>query len=337
MKREPRIRHSTTSVSLVLLSTLVSLSIAEIVVRRSGLAPEVFSVQRGRFRISENPLIGYELVPDFESDRAGSMLDFRGKANSLGFRDREHSVLKPEGVFRILVLGDSITQGLGVRDDAEVFTAVLERELEASPGRFEVLNFGVSGYNTQQEVETLRQKGLVYAPDLVVLAYCSNDTRVDSGGILPQLSDERQRFDRMPRFLLTSALFRLAYTRLASRRRDSRDLFPEIRKNTVVEYLDVLAGLSTEAGFEVLVVSFPRLDGVLEEGSDGDLARLKQAAARHGFHFFDLAAALGECAADRRIAFDPLHPNADGHRCAGEAIARSAIRPILARGRRPDL
>jgi hypothetical protein len=168
MNQRPRLRNTLLAVSLVLLSTLASLLIAELVVRQSGRAPEMFVVQKGRFRISENPLIGYELVPHFESDRAGSMLDFRGKANSQGFRDREHSLEKPEGVFRMLVLGDSITQGLGVRDDEAVFTSVLERELnERSDGRFEVLNFGVSGYNTQQEVETLRQKGLDYAPDLV--------------------------------------------------------------------------------------------------------------------------------------------------------------------------
>jgi lysophospholipase L1-like esterase len=110
------------------------------------------------------------------------MIDFEGKANSLGFRDREHAVAKPAGVYRILVLGDSIVQGLSVANREDLFTSVLERELDAdAPGRFEVLNFGVSGYNTQQEVETLRDKGLRYSPDLVVLAYCLNDTYLDSG------------------------------------------------------------------------------------------------------------------------------------------------------------
>ena len=322
MRQRLRVRNAIVVVSVVLLSTLAGLLIAEIVVRLSGLAPEIFAVQKGRFRISENPLIGYELVPHFESDRAGSMLDFRGKANSLGFRDREHAVEKPEGIFRMLVIGDSVTQGLGVKDDEAVFTSVLERELNERPdGRVEVLNFGVSGYNTQQEVETLRHKGVDYEPDLVILAYCSNDTRLHSGGILPQLSGERNKLDRPPRILLSSALFRLVYTRLASPAMSERDLFPEIKKNTVSRYLDVLANLSRRVRFDVLIVSFPRLDGHVDEDSERDFSLLKEAASRHGFHFLDLADAFAGCAADGEIAWDPIHPNAEGHRCAGEAIA----------------
>jgi hypothetical protein len=100
-------------------------------------------------------------------------------------------------------------------------------------------------------------------------------------------------------------------------------LFPEIKKNTVAQYLDVLADLSRRHRFEVLVVAFPRLDG--HEGEDGkrDFAVLQAAAASLGFRFFDLADALTECAADGEIAWDPIHPNAVGHRCAGEAIAES--------------
>ena len=37
--------------------------------------------------------------------------------------------------------------------------------------------------------------------------------------------------------------------------------------------------------------------------------------------FLDLAPAFARCAAERDIAWDSLHPNAEGHRCAGEAIA----------------
>ena len=61
----------------------------------------------------------------------------------------------------------------------------------------EVLNFGVSGYNTQQEVETLREKGLRYSPDLVVLAVCVNDALSHAGGILMFLGQEQAKSNYM--------------------------------------------------------------------------------------------------------------------------------------------
>jgi lysophospholipase L1-like esterase len=42
--------------------------------------------------------------------------------------------------------------------------------------RFEVLNTGVSGYNTRQELATLREIGLRLAPDVIVLNVCLNDS-----------------------------------------------------------------------------------------------------------------------------------------------------------------
>ena len=41
--------------------------------------------------------------------------------------------------------------------------------------RYEVINFGVEGYNTFSELEQLKIKGLKYDPDLIILNYCLND------------------------------------------------------------------------------------------------------------------------------------------------------------------
>lgn len=94
--------------------------------------------------------------------------------NREGFRDREHSPRKPEGTFRLAVLGDSMTEALGVAAD-KTFPAVLERELAAcealAGNRVEVLNFGVTGYGTAQELVTLRENVIEYHPDLVLLAF----------------------------------------------------------------------------------------------------------------------------------------------------------------------
>ena len=96
---------------------LLALLVAEVIVRVLGLAPQIGVVRRGRYRLCDNPLIGYELVPGYHSFRGGEMVDFRGRSNSLGFRDREHTVEKPPGVCRVAVIGDSVAQGFGLEED----------------------------------------------------------------------------------------------------------------------------------------------------------------------------------------------------------------------------
>jgi hypothetical protein len=94
--------------------------------------------------------------------------------NSQGFRGRrEYPVQKPPGVFRVIVLGDSVALGHGAGDE-ETFSAVLEKKLsEARPA--EVVNMGVSGFGTAEELIQLKAVGFEYSPDLVILCYFTND------------------------------------------------------------------------------------------------------------------------------------------------------------------
>ena len=80
------------------------------------------------------------------------------KINSKGLRDKEYQYDKQRGVFRILVLGDSFTWGYGV-ELKEIFTERLENMLGKN---VEVLNAGVTGYGTDQEMLFLEQEGLKY-------------------------------------------------------------------------------------------------------------------------------------------------------------------------------
>ncbi len=94
--------------------------------------------------------------------------------NSAGFRDRDRSISKESGTFRVLCTGDSFTWGAGVEQD-EIYTTVLESLLEDSGLRAEVINSGVGGYSTDQTLLYLVGDGLRYEPDLVVYQACDND------------------------------------------------------------------------------------------------------------------------------------------------------------------
>jgi len=122
----------------------------------------------GAVRLSENPVVMYELQPSFNDH------------NRWGLRGADCTPEKPAGVFRILAVGDAVTYGQGVHVQ-ETYPVHLQRKLNASekrfPGidRFEVLNFGVTGYSIIQEAEQVRARGMDFDPDLVVLLVCLND------------------------------------------------------------------------------------------------------------------------------------------------------------------
>lgn len=100
-----------------------------------------------------------------------------GRINAQGFRGDDFTLQKKAGVRRIACLGDSFTFGHGVRQE-DAYPSQMEAILNAAAGvkAFEVLNFGVGGYNTKQEAILLEEKVLPYDPDLVILQYMFNDT-----------------------------------------------------------------------------------------------------------------------------------------------------------------
>src|SRR6266481_7555898 len=109
------------------------------------------------------------------------------RINSDGLRDREHAKTKPEDTVRIAVLGDSFSEAMHVPME-HTFWSLLERKLQecnAFPGKqVEVINFGVSGYGTAQELMTLRQKVWDYSPDLVVLGVTTHNDVSDNSRAL---------------------------------------------------------------------------------------------------------------------------------------------------------
>ena len=111
------------------------------------------------------------------------------KINSQGLRDREHTETKPDGVYRIAVLGDSYAEAVHV-DMADTFWSRLERNLSKCPvfadHQVEVINFGVSGYGTAQQLITLRRHVWKYSPDMVLLAFFQGNDVEDNSRSLTE-------------------------------------------------------------------------------------------------------------------------------------------------------
>jgi len=326
--------------ALAVAASLVALCAAEVLIRLLGVAPTIYPIQKGRFRLSHNPKIGYEPVPLTYRGSELGFYDYRGASNSLGYRDVEHAVAKTPGTYRIVVLGNSVAAGLGVDRFDDTFPALLERLLAARGQKAEVINLAVSGYNPQQQVETLKDRGLRYRPDLVLVAYTlTARQRLDGDIMKTLLAAEAEkggvstaRFDSV---LTRSALYRLLRFRVlrphAARgeaEANAQRYLAAVSGDTVAPAFDELAELQRDHAFDVLVAVFPRL---VRDFRDyrfaADHRFVHDLAQRRGFRLLDLFDAFDRCraAGGEPIEYDVYHPSAHGHRCAAEAMAADIL------------
>lgn len=124
--------------------------------------------------------------------------------NSLGFRGREF--IHPKSAsnststnkkIRIMIVGDSFTFGEGVYNQ-DTYSAQLEAKLQGKLQDesldFSVMNFGVGGYNAQQQSALIKTYAKTFEPNILVLAPTLND--VEPKLFWPLGSKSMKRRDR---------------------------------------------------------------------------------------------------------------------------------------------
>ncbi len=336
---------------LLVISSIIGLFLVEIAVRWSGINDQftrrIFS--KNLLEMSDIRRLVYEPKPG-----GYSLIDgVENRISQQGLRDREFQIPKPDGIFRIITLGDSVTYGLGVTAEA-TYPKVLESLLNtiASSGslRCEVLNMGVNGYKTTQEVAHLTAHGLRFEPDLVILAYNLNDPG-DFSRELPyfrqwqsqQWNGTHQSPWKKIRSLLThysDLAFMIEYRTLrqklgaiaTSDQPDKKyDGYFHLYQNTVVmnelgSAFDELKQMGIHHHFRIVFVIFPLL-------IDFDHYRwaelhdtVIQMARERGFLTHDILPAFKssqKSAPDlQRRPDDVEHPNEAGHEIAAESIGQ---------------
>ena len=170
------------------------------------------------------------------------------RINSDGLRDREHARTKPAGTLRIALLGDSFVEAMHLPME-QTFWSLLERKLQecdAFPGKqVEVINFGVSGYGTGQELLTLREKVWDYSPDLVVLAFTTHNDIYDNSRALSR-TEEVPYFVYRNGDLIYDSSFRESHTyrqRASNLNRFGRWVHNQLRTVQLVHYVQFVAKL----------------------------------------------------------------------------------------------
>jgi lysophospholipase L1-like esterase len=191
--------------ALVFAAPLAGLLLAEVVVRAFGIRPIPAPGGEGDIaQRSNEPGLRVENIPGgwmrtIYFDRARNVVKVvEAHVNGQGFRGPEVPLEKEPGSVRIACLGDSQTFGHGVADD-ESWPANLAAGLrERLPGRtVEVLNCGVGGFETEEELALFERRVQPYLPDLLLLGFFLNDTALPGVRIEPPESSRAQWVARL--------------------------------------------------------------------------------------------------------------------------------------------
>lgn len=348
-------------IALALVSAALALGAAELAVRAMGLSPARYAPTA--HLESEDKRSALDLYPD--DPRGAFPLDLRNPdvraewANMPGIERAErapHGVplrfgaelcrggdLAPaEGRARVLVIGDSFTEGQGVVEE-RTFSARLDRALGA-----QVINCGRRGYDFPRLREWFELRTESFAPDVVLYAMVLND---------PQRSEafhERQRFiddwivDRRRRVTEGpvgpppgSRLFALVEDRVESMRVGAattewyRDMVAEPNRvgwEATLAHLEAMHAAMEARGGVFVVALWPLLVELDGGYPFTDVHRtIREALEARGVRFVDtLDAFEGADPETLWVHATDRHPNADAHARFAERV-QPALQAALAR------
>jgi hypothetical protein len=157
--------------ALVGAALTASLLLGELLLRLMGVSYPVF--------IQTDPVLGAAHIPGARGHYLSEGESWI-QINSEGMRGPEVSVQKPVGTYRIALLGDSYVEGMQVPFEKTVGEVIAGRLSELRGSSVEVLNFGVGGYGSTQELLTLQHTVWKYSPDLVLLAVTTGNDISDN-------------------------------------------------------------------------------------------------------------------------------------------------------------
>ncbi|MBI5873496.1 MAG: SGNH/GDSL hydrolase family protein [Candidatus Omnitrophica bacterium] len=331
---------------LIFISAAIALGVSEYVVRKFRLAPEM-ALQQGNIRFVNNLKMVYEYIP---SSYVGP-----SRTNKQGFYDFDFTLEKPTNLIRIAMLGDSITQGAFVPLET-TFSRRLEADLNQRArsqqllARYEVMNFGVGGYNLEAEVEVLKEKAILYNPDVVVFNLYFNDNEPMPGvdllfvGNYSRLT-EQQQIDVIKKYvenrgslvrwlernifyrskLYLFVVFRLGNLNAARAKLSNLRSIPgQISSDMQGIYrgFSEIARLQREYGFKLLFCIHPNL---LFGENENDMKFASIADSFHFVHFDMFPYYKNEPIAPESLQLeerpkDFLHPNEFGHALIARAM-----------------
>jgi lysophospholipase L1-like esterase len=261
-------------------------------------------------QISADPLIGHEHRPG----RSAHLMGVDVAINSKKLRDREIGYERTFGTRRILMLGDSFTEGWGVRFE-DTFSKRIERLYAQSGTAAEVINAGVGNYNTVQEAQYFLTEGHKYSPDIVVLNFTYNDAEP-----VPVYRDPMwlERHCRACVFL--AGRLDTVSRMVAGGRPGWAEYYLGLYRDDAAPWRDAKAALHRLAEFcaarniKLVIASFPELHDARQYRLNEITQAIRQVAQLENAEFVDLLAAVAHEDPPRLwVTPQDVHPNAYAH------------------------
>jgi lysophospholipase L1-like esterase len=268
---------------------------------------------------SENPLLMWEYRPNMASSTPGLPVI---RTNRYGFRDFDYeSKTKPDSVYRISFIGDSVTLGYGVDGEStfvnkfSTYAGYLHPEQ-----KIQALNFGIDGYNTVQIHELLRSNVIEFEPQLVVYVLCLNDFDFEES------SGDKSKYFRRPKSFLCERIER-GYRSYKNIEFHSWH-FQKNREEVFQKILD-MDKLLKQRGIDFQVALMPVFDHSQKDfntyrlnGIHMEVLKLLKRNDMRAIDLLDLFRFRG--VSPRSMGLDVWHPNEDGHDLIAKGLA-SAI------------
>ncbi len=254
--------------------------------------------------------------------------------NSVGIREKEIPLQKEKGEFRILVLGDSSTDGVGVNENKR-YSSILGRKLNASfPGRkITVINGGIPGYTSFSIVRLYETRLSKYNPDALIIAInndcsrgsmCSKD-RVCSKEMLPVFN----LLYKSELYLLLRKVINRYKSKITDQwvyingeKKPAKSMFAVSADDVRENYLKLINDIRSKGGDTLLVV-MPRKQQFWQGNLDlQDYIKLKkQISEEEGTLYVNLFEEWKDKAGEDDLLFiDDLHPTEKGNTLIGERL-----------------
>lgn len=326
---------------VVFFALAVGFGICEIIARMLFGAP--LAEQLPLATLQANKTRGWEMAPN----TVHYCYHHRVEVNNLGLRGRNVPAKVP-GDFRVLALGDSMIYGQGVATE-ETIPAYMEEILRASDpkkyGQCHVINAGLRGYSTNQELALLKELGPAISPDVLVLFWFWNDfwesdvpgsyeILTAKGPVAADIGDKPEGWPlrkwQGKQLLRRSAL--LCYLHDVHKERkisypSSEMVAQELKK--LEGFLGEFDSLARQGNYQLILALAPDANSLVGDHPDKEVrAQVAQVAAKYGIPIVNLDQSLSDLYQRTKIL--PVIPF-DSHYTppANEVMARQVVEEIL--------